>query len=58
MTRPEEMQIFSDKSPEHTQIEIEGQSSYDRDRGELARLGKKQVLKVRNQQPCPREASS
>ncbi|KAL8832483.1 MAG: hypothetical protein Q9170_004854 [Blastenia crenularia] len=41
----QEMQIFSDKSPEHTQIEIEGQSSYDRDRDDLARLGKKQVLK-------------
>ncbi|KAL8750575.1 MAG: hypothetical protein Q9199_006981 [Rusavskia elegans] len=35
------------KSPEHTQIELEHQSSYDRDRDELARLGKKQVLKVR-----------
>ena len=34
------------KSPEHTQIELEHQSSYDRDRDELARLGKKQVLKV------------
>ncbi|KAL8896390.1 MAG: hypothetical protein Q9192_003116 [Flavoplaca navasiana] len=33
------------KSPEHTQIELEHQSSYDRDRDELARLGKKQVLK-------------
>ncbi|KAI4109309.1 MAG: hypothetical protein LQ339_001809 [Xanthoria mediterranea] len=33
------------KSPEHTQIELEQQSSYDRDRDELARLGKKQVLK-------------
>ena len=35
------------KSPEHTQIELEHQSSYDSDRDELARLGKKQVLKVR-----------
>ena len=35
------------KSPDQTQIELEGQSSYDRDRDELARLGKKQVLKVR-----------
>ncbi|KAL8668430.1 MAG: hypothetical protein Q9168_006936 [Polycauliona sp. 1 TL-2023] len=33
------------KTPEHTQIELEHQSSYDRDRDELARLGKKQVLK-------------
>ncbi|KAL8783597.1 MAG: hypothetical protein Q9213_004526 [Squamulea squamosa] len=33
------------KSPGHTQIELENQSSYDRDRDELARLGKKQVLK-------------
>ncbi|KAL9000336.1 MAG: hypothetical protein Q9169_001053 [Polycauliona sp. 2 TL-2023] len=33
------------KSPEHTQIELEHQSSYDRDRDELARLGKRQVLK-------------
>ncbi|KAL8770840.1 MAG: hypothetical protein Q9209_003491 [Squamulea sp. 1 TL-2023] len=33
------------KSPEHTQIELKNQSSYDRDRDELARLGKKQVLK-------------
>ncbi|KAL9599546.1 MAG: hypothetical protein Q9219_003790 [cf. Caloplaca sp. 3 TL-2023] len=45
----QEMQIFNDKTPEHTQIEIEGQSSYDRDRDELARLGKKQVLKGTHQ---------
>ena len=38
------------KTPEHTQIELEHQSSYDRDRDELARLGKKQVLKVRTTQ--------
>lgn len=46
MNRPQEMQVFKDKSPAHTQIELEGQSSYDRDRDDLARLGKKQVLKV------------
>ena len=45
----QEMQIFNDKTPEHTQIEVEGQSTSDRDRDELARLGKKQVLKVRAQ---------
>ncbi|KAI4112802.1 MAG: hypothetical protein LQ345_006102 [Seirophora villosa] len=45
MNRPQEMQVFKDKSPAHTQIELEGQSSYDRDRDDLARLGKKQVLK-------------
>ncbi|KAL8752452.1 MAG: hypothetical protein Q9184_005731 [Pyrenodesmia sp. 2 TL-2023] len=39
------MQSLDDKSLEHTQIETEGQSSYDRDRDDLARLGKKQVLK-------------
>lgn len=48
MDRLQEMQILDGKSPEHTQIEIEGPSSYDRDRDELARLGKKQVLKVSN----------
>lgn len=45
----QEMQIFNNgpqKGPDHTQVEVEGQSSYDRDREELARLGKKQVLKV------------
>ncbi|KAL8649563.1 MAG: hypothetical protein Q9210_004327 [Variospora velana] len=45
MNRPQEMQVFNDKTPEQTQIEVEGQSSYDRDRDDLARLGKKQVLK-------------
>lgn len=50
MNGPQEMQIFTDKSPEHTQVEIEGQSSYDHDRDDLARLGKRQVLKVRNGQ--------
>ncbi|KAI4187236.1 MAG: hypothetical protein L6R41_002954 [Letrouitia leprolyta] len=46
MDRPQEMQILNDdKSPMNTQIEVEGQSSYDRDRDDLARLGKKQVLK-------------
>lgn len=49
MDRPQEMQILNDdKSPMNTQIEVEGQSSYDRDRDDLARLGKKQVLKVSN----------
>ncbi|KAL8695665.1 MAG: hypothetical protein Q9224_003252 [Gallowayella concinna] len=45
----QEMQILKDgthKSPDHTQMELEGHSSYDRDREELARLGKKQVLKL------------
>ncbi|KAL8802941.1 MAG: hypothetical protein Q9182_003491 [Xanthomendoza sp. 2 TL-2023] len=44
----QEMDIPKDdiqKSPDHAQMELEGQSSYDRDRDELARLGKKQVLK-------------
>ncbi|KAL8726983.1 MAG: hypothetical protein Q9166_006346 [cf. Caloplaca sp. 2 TL-2023] len=48
MTAPHELQIFHNdthKSPDHTQFEVEGPSSYDRDRDELARLGKKQVLK-------------
>lgn len=46
MNHPQEMQVFNDKTPEQTQIEVQGLSSYDRDQYDLARLGKKQVLKV------------
>ncbi|KAI4137931.1 MAG: hypothetical protein LQ341_004905 [Variospora aurantia] len=46
MNHPQEMQVFNDKTPEQTQIEVQGLSSYDRDQYDLARLGKKQVLKM------------
>ncbi|KAL8900184.1 MAG: hypothetical protein Q9207_005820 [Kuettlingeria erythrocarpa] len=45
MNNPQETPSLDDNGPEHTQLEIEDQSSYDRDRDDLARLGKKQVLK-------------
>ncbi|KAL9018590.1 MAG: hypothetical protein Q9185_004106 [Variospora sp. 1 TL-2023] len=48
MNHPQEMQVFNDKAPEQTQIEVQGLSSYDRDQYDLARLGKKQVLKGSN----------
>ncbi|KAL8866154.1 MAG: hypothetical protein Q9174_006465 [Haloplaca sp. 1 TL-2023] len=45
---PGTQEVFNDTSnecPEHGQTELEPQTSYDRDQDELARLGKKQVLK-------------
>ncbi|KAL8811645.1 MAG: hypothetical protein Q9223_007490 [Gallowayella weberi] len=51
------MHILKDdrnKSSDHAQMELEGQSAYDRDREELARLGKKQVLKASWRRWLPR----